>query len=109
MNTYTPDTWVVLEFDAPNLETPTRKVFAGWYGGFAGANTWKLNSGIVKTRKVGKYWEFDGYSGSVYRCHEDQYHLSGLMHGVLANWVACTDKRGDVNIRIIDIAEVAVS
>lgn len=107
MSTYTPDSWVVLEFTTPK-ET-FQKVFAGWYGGFAGSDTWKLNSGITKTRKVGDWFEFEGYSGSVYRCLHHDYHMSGLMYGIFANWLARADERGDVKIRILDLAEVVES
>ncbi len=106
MSNYTPDVWVVLEFDAPELETPTRKVFAGWYGGFAGSNSWQLNSGIVEVRRSGDWFEFDGYSGSTYRCGAGNYHLSGLMHGVLANWLKAADERGDTQIRVLTLDEV---
>ena len=109
MSTYTPDVWVVLEFDAPSLETPLRKVFGGWYGGFAGSNSWKLNSGIIKVRKVDGWWEFDGYSGSTYRCHPNNYHMSGLMQGLYSNWLKQADERGDTTIRILDIDEIAES
>ena len=107
MNEYTPDVWVVLEFDAPQLETPIRKVFAGWYGGFAGSNSWKLNSGITKVRKVDGWFEFDGYSGSIYRGKPGNYHMSSLMHGVYANWLKQADERGDVTIKILSLDEVA--
>jgi len=107
MNEYTPDVWVVLEFDHPDLETPLRKVFAGWYGGYTGSNSWKLNSGITTTRKVEDWFEFDGYSGSTYRCHNNNYHLSGLMHVVLANWLKQADERGDTKIRVLTLDEVA--
>jgi hypothetical protein len=106
MNTYTPDVWVVLEFDAPQLEVPLRKVFAGWYGGFAGSNSWKLNSGITAVRRDGDWFEFDGYSGSVYRCHANNYHLSGLMLDVLANWRKQADERGDTTIKTLSLDEV---
>jgi hypothetical protein len=106
MSNYTPDTWVVLEFDAPELETPTRKVFAGWYGGFAGSDSWRLNSGIVSVRRSGDWFEFDGYSGSTYHCGPGNYHMSGLMHGVLSNWLKQADKRGDTHIRVLTLDEV---
>ena len=109
MSVYTPDVWVVLEFDAPELETPTRKVFAGWYGGFAGSNSWKLNSGIVSVRSAGEWLEFDGYSGSVYRCHPNNYHLSSLMQGVLSRWLKQADESGDISIRILELDDIAVS
>ena len=106
MSTYTPDVWVVLEFDAPSLDVPLRKVFAGWYGGFAGSNSWKLNSGITNVRRDGEYLEFDGYSGSTYRCHPHNYHMSSLMQGVLSHWLKDADERGDVTIRILSLDEV---
>jgi hypothetical protein len=106
MSIYTPDVWVVLEFDHPDLEVPLRKVFAGWYGGFAGSNSWKLNSGIVAVRRSGDWFEFDGYSGSTYRCGAGNYHMSGLMHGVLDNWLKQADQRGDTHIRVLTLDEV---
>ena len=109
MNTYTPDVWVVLEFMTPTMTEPLRKVFAGWYGGFAGSNSWKLNSGIVTTRKEGEWFEFDGHSGSTYRCHPNNYHMSGLMQGVLAHWLKQADERGDTTIKILSLDEATVS
>ena len=108
MSTYTPDVWVVLEFDAPQLEQPTRKVFAGWYGGFAGSDSWKLNSGITETRRNGDWLEFDGYSGSTYHCHTNTYKMSGLMHGVLARWLKDAEQRGDIQIRVLTFDEAVV-
>jgi hypothetical protein len=109
MSEYTPDVWVVLEFDAPQLERPLHKVFAGWYGGFAGSNSWKLNSGITVTRRDGDWFEFDGYSGSTYRCHANNYHLSGLMQGVLSKWLKDAEQRGDTTIKILSLDEIVVS
>lgn len=106
MSTYTPDVWVVLEFDAPTLEKPMRKVFAGWYGGFTQGDSWKLNSGITETRINDDHYEFDGYSGSTYYGHRNNYHMSGLMHSILANWQAQAEERGDITIRILDIDEI---
>jgi hypothetical protein len=109
MSTYTPDVWVVLEFDSPKLESPMRKVFAGWYGGFAGSDSWKLNSGITEVRRDGDWLEFEGYSGSVYRCGVSNYHMSGLMHGVLSRWVKQAEETGDTTIKIISLDKVLES
>ena len=107
MHEYTPDVWVILEFDAPSLEKPMHKVFGGWYGGFAGSDSWKLNSGITQVRRDGDWYEFDGYSGSTYRCNDHNYHMSGLMHGILAQWQKQADERGDITIKILSLDEVA--
>ena len=110
MSNYTPDVWVVLEFDHADLETPTRKVFGGWYGGFAGSDSWQLNSGIVAVRIDDEgHYEFDGYSGSTYYCHFNNYHMSSLMHSVLARWQKQAEERGDTTIRILSIDEIVKS
>lgn len=106
MSTYTPDVWVVLEFTTPNKTFC--KVFAGWYGGFAGSNSWKLNSGITAVRINDNVYEFDGHSGSTYCGHRNNYHMSGLMHGIFANWLKQGEEQG-VTIRILDIDEIVVS
>jgi len=104
MSTYTPDVWVVLEFITP-AET-IRKVFAGWYGGFAGSDSWKLNSGITQVRRSGDWLEFDGYSGSTYHCHTNSYKTSGLMHSVLSRWLRQATEAGDIQIRILTLDEI---
>ena len=109
MSIYTPDVWVVLEFDRPDLETPLCKVFAGWYGGFAGSNSWQLNSGITQVHKEGEWLEFTGYSGSVYRCHPNNYKMSGLMYNVLGNWLKQAEQRGDTSIKILTLDEATES
>ncbi len=111
MREYTPDVWVVLEIDSTQLEMPMpiHKVFAGWYGGFAGSNSWKLNSGITAIRLLADEgcYEFDGYSGSTYRCYLTNYHMSSLMHGVYSNWLKQAEERGDTTIKILSLDEVA--
>lgn len=106
MSTYTPDVWVVLEFTTPT--STFCKVFGGWYGGFAGSNSWKLNSGITETHFVDGWWEFLGHSGSVYRCHPNNYHMSSLMQSIYSNWLKQAEEQ-DIKIRILDLAEVVES
>lgn len=105
MSTYTPDVWVVLEL--ANSKETIRKVFAGWYGGYTGSDSWKLNSGITHVRIDDQgHYEFDGYSGSTYYCHFNNYQLSGLMHSVLNTWIARAEQHGDTTIRILSIDEI---
>lgn len=86
MSSYSPDRWVILEMTSKRLGT-IRKVFGGWYGGFAQGDSWKLNSGIVNTRiYVSGHYEFDGESGSTYYCHVNNHGMSGYMAQVLADW-----------------------
>jgi len=80
----TPDRWVVL-----NLVTqgkPVRKVFAGWYGGYLGSNSWQLNSGNAAEEEFPDRWEFTGVSGSTYICYKACYGMSGQMCNMFENW-----------------------
>lgn len=85
MSEYIPDTWVVLEIT--NNGNTMHKVFAGWYGGFAGSDSWKLNSGIVRVEKDGTCYLFHGSSGSVYRCPEGAYRMSSYQYSVLDSFM----------------------
>jgi hypothetical protein len=82
MSEYTPDKWVVIKIEGPDIPL-TYKVFACWYGGYLGSNSWKLNSGITKVTKDGKFYLFEGYSGSVYKCGEGLQGLHMYGNGVL--------------------------
>ena len=83
---YSPHRWVVLEVS--NGKETTRKVFAGWHGGYLDGDSWKLNSGNVKEEEFEDRWEFTGYSGSVYVCYKNAHGLSGYMAQVLSSWTA---------------------
>lgn len=78
---YTPDVWVMLEIKTPKYTL--YKVLAGWYGGFAKSDHWKLNSGVTKVEEEDNCYLFHGYSGSVYRCPKGVYRTSSLTAGVL--------------------------
>lgn len=85
MSTYTPDRWVMIEISSPDTD-PTRKILAGWYGGFAQGDSWKINSGITETREFEDRFEFDGYSGSTYVCYKQSEGLSNYMLSVLSSF-----------------------
>jgi len=92
MSDYTPDRWTVIRIQAP--AEVLYKVFASWSGGYAGSDSWKLNSGIVRATWTDPYWEFDGSSGSVYRCHKDSYGTNGYGGSVLSNLIDNAEKQG---------------
>jgi hypothetical protein len=83
MSEYTPNVWIVVDLN--QNEKSVYKVLAGWYGGYANSDHWKLNSGITKVETDGDYYLFHGYSGSVYRCNKNSYRTSGLTAGILAS------------------------
>lgn len=106
MSEYAPDRWVVLEFVTP--QETIRKVFAGWYGGFAGSDTWRLNSGITQIRKKDNVFEFDGYSGSTYYCDYNSYGMTSYMNQVLQKWVSKAGKDNSIEINIIQLDDIVV-
>lgn len=85
MQTYTPDTWVILLFDSPDYGK-VHKVFAGWYGGFSHGDSWKLSSGIKTFVSEGKFYSSLQESGSTYNLYKQYERLSGCHYGLLAGW-----------------------
>ncbi len=99
MSEYIPDKWVIVEISGSDIPI-TYKVFSCWYGGWAGSDSWKLNSGITKVTFGGDVYSFDGYSGSVYECHKNCYGTNMYGHGVLSNMIDKASKNG-VTIEIM--------
>lgn len=85
MSDYSPDRWVVVRIVTPKERL--YKVFATWSGGYAGSDSWKMNSGITEANLVNSEWEFVGYSGSVYRCGISRYGTTGYGGHVLQTFI----------------------
>jgi len=83
MSTYTPDAWVILEVNSIEYGK-TRKILAGWYGGYCGSDSWKLSSGNLKEYIDGDFSVFPQESGSIYRCHRHAQRLTGYTSSILA-------------------------
>ena len=97
MSEYTPDRWCVIRIPSPK-ET-IYKVFASWSGGYAGSDSWKLNSGITQAVSVDGAWEFEGSSGSVYKCRVGGYGTNNYGHGVLDSMIRDAKSAGmDIEI-----------
>lgn len=86
MTTYIPDAWVVLQITNPETNETIDKVFAGWRGGYITGDSWKLNSGNKQVIEYPEYFEFHGYSGSVYKCIKSRHGMTGYMGSLLAYW-----------------------
>lgn len=86
MSQYEPDVWVVVEIDGNKVENRYYRVLAGWYGGFANGDSWKMSSGITKIVEQDTYWEIHNTSGSVYQCHKNNEGFSGYTKRVLDNY-----------------------
>lgn len=96
----TPDKWVVIKITAPDYIL--YKVFASFYGGYLGSDSWKLNSGIKSVDIYDGYIDFIGYSGSIYRCAvgHNCYGTSVYSQGVLKNMMEYAEKH-NVEIEIL--------
>jgi hypothetical protein len=95
MSDYIPDKWVVVKISGyKDQSKPVYKVFACWYGGWAGSDSWKLNSGITKATLEGFVYSFEGSSGSVYECHKDTYGTNMYGNGVLSNMIEKSKANG---------------
>ena len=89
MSVYVPDTWVIVKITHKE-EAPIYKILAGWYGGFAGSNSWKLSSGITSVEVDPDFPEQTHYhqsSGSTYVCHAGTYGFSFLTSSMFSSWV----------------------
>jgi hypothetical protein len=103
MHQYHPDRWVVISLTHDN-ETHKR-VFATWFGGYAKGDSWKLNSGIVKTTFSNEIYSFEGESGSVYHCSKNTYGSTTYGWSVLKKLMDNSIEEG-ISIRVLDIAEI---
>lgn len=86
MSEYTPDCWVIVEFSGTKVPKTYRRILAGWYGGYAGSNSWKLSSGIEDMIDRGDHWEIPNHSGSVYHCYKAVERFSMLTGGIFATY-----------------------
>jgi hypothetical protein len=99
MSDYHPDKWVVVKITGKDYP-PIHKVFASWYGGWAGSDSWKLNSGITSVIKEGYCFDFEGSSGSVYSCHSDRYGTNMYGMSVLGDMIDKAKENG-ITIEIL--------
>lgn len=81
---YTPDSWVIVEMTHKGKKI--RKVLAGWYGGYLGADEWRLSSGLTVEVDSGDHYDFHNESGSVYHCYKNLQRFTGLMSSIFADW-----------------------
>jgi len=84
MTEYTPDKWVVVEIVSP--EHTTQKVLASWYGNFAGADEWRLSSGITEAVENEDHYLFHNESGSIYKCFKESQGMSAYTTEIFEVW-----------------------
>jgi hypothetical protein len=105
MSEYTPDKWLIVKITNTNSNESHYRVFACWYGGWAGSDSWKMNSGITKVTETEEYYFFEGSSGSTYNCHKDCYGTNGYGSNVLSGMI----KKGAETGTLIAVLEEDVN
>ena len=80
-----PDTWVIVKINSKEYP-PVYKVLAGWYGGYTGANSWKMSSGLLRIEHREGDTVGINASGSEYLLNGEP-RLSGLTAGVLNSYM----------------------
>jgi hypothetical protein len=103
MSDYVPDNFVILKL--VNKGEVIYKVLAGWFGGFAGSNSWRINSGITKFEKEDDVYFFHGHTGSTYICHETKERMSMLMSSTLASFVEQAKDVAGVSVEVITLED----
>ena len=78
-----PDRWIIVKVTNKETGDVHHRVFANWYGGYLGSDSWQLNSGIDRVEIEDGNYMFHGRSGSLYVCGMDNYGTSGYGAGVL--------------------------
>jgi len=100
-----PDTWQIIKLQRGS-ET-NYKVFAGWYGGYTGGDSWKLSSGIVSVKEYRDRYEFANHSGSIYVCYLACNKLSVYQQQVLSRWEEDLIGSG-ASVEVVPVREVGV-
>jgi hypothetical protein len=106
MSDYTPDRWVIIEVNSPE-HGKIRKVLGSWYGGYAGSDSWRMNSGIEKIVDKGDYYEILGFSGSTYKCIKGAEGMSAYTHSIFDDYANKLKESGMGVMSIVDILEGA--
>lgn len=101
-----PDKWVVVEIQDNGVST--WKILGSWYGGYAGADSWQLSSGIVGTTETEHAFEFVNHSGSIYTCYKNSYGMSGYTSGIYDYWRKQIKEQGlpETTLRLLEEAEI---
>lgn len=92
---YNPDKWMLIKITGKD---PHYRVFGSWYGGFAGADSWRMNSGISSMIEEDDHYLFIGSSGSTYACHKDMYGASSYGMSVARQY----EEKGEGRFQILD-------
>lgn len=95
---YYPDKWKMVKMTNRENGRVHYRIFGVWYGGYAGSDSWKMNSGVTRIEQDEHGYHFHGSSGSVYYCNKNTYGTSMYGHGILSHIIK--------NAQDVDIEEM---
>ena len=104
---YFPHKWVVIDYGDGYIATQRYAILAGWYGGFAGSDSWRRSSPIVKWDFKEDDLEATTESGSKYVLHKGAIGVTMLTQSlisdagltVVSEWEdVCKLVKGDGNV-----------
>lgn len=104
MSQYNPDVWVIVELSGSKVESLYHRVLAGWYGGFAGSDSWKMSSGITRIVDKDTHWEIHNTSGSIYNCYKTVERFSGYTQNVYRSY--CDENTEEVSINHVTLESI---
>lgn len=79
---HTPDKWSIVRIFTPQHGI-VDKIIAGWNGGYAQSEYWRINSGIKKIEIISETeYIAHGYSGSKYQLFKDREGFNGLTFNI---------------------------
>ena len=82
---YFPNKWVVIDYGEEVGLAPQRyAILAGWYGGFAGSNSWKRSSPVVEWDFKEGGLEVTTETGSKYVLHESTIGVTMLTQSLIS-------------------------
>lgn len=87
---YAPDRWVLCDVDS-KTDNPWKIVLCGWYGGYLGADEWRISSKIENTEIHNEDFKFTTHSGNEYVCRKKSEGMTTLMASVLEGYKAQND------------------
>ena len=83
---YFPHKWVVIDYGKEVGLAPQRyAILAGWYGGFAGSDSWKRSSPIVEWGFKEDDLEVTTESGSKYVLHKGAIGVTMLTQSLISD------------------------
>jgi len=104
MSIYTPDRWVIVKLSGDTVGQPYYRVLGGWFGGYLGSDSWRMNSGITKITKTDYGYEIFGESGSSYQCHTATERLSNYTASIFGSLKQqAIDSGKDIKLEIVNI------